>query len=269
MAATLSQSRAIAGALSPMPIARILRAYCLEAKFETLQALRTPAFVIPFTLLPVGFYLLIGVLLVPEASGELGPGIVNYIFSGMAVYSVCGPGIFGGCLYLPLEREGGVLKFKRAVPMPPAANLVGKAVMTMLFSAVALTLVFAVALVVGRITLSGVQLAIIWAVMVAGVVPFFAIGLFIGAYTSGNAAPAITNLVFIPMLMLSGLFMPLPEFMKPWIPIWPSFHLDQVALGLAGVDEFVFFPTHWSAGMLVGVTVLFGGLAIRRIARAG
>ena len=32
-----------------------------------------------------------------------------------------------------------------------------------------------------------------------GALPFAAIGLFIGAYTSANVPPAITNVVFLPM----------------------------------------------------------------------
>jgi ABC-2 type transport system permease protein len=42
-----------------------------------------------------------------------------------------------------------------------------------------------------------------------------------------------------------------------------------VALGCAGVSEFSFMPPAISAAVLVGVTVIFGGLAIRRLARLG
>jgi hypothetical protein len=45
--------------------------------------------------------------------------------------------------------------------------------------------------------------------------------------------------------------------------------LNQLALGLAGVDKFSFFPPELAAGVLVGVTVLFGGVAIHRLARVG
>jgi ABC-2 type transport system permease protein len=51
--------------------------------------------------------------------------------------------------------------------------------------------------------------------------------------------------------------------------IWPAFHLNQVALGWAGVSEFSFLAPGISAAVLTGVTVIFGGLAIRRLARKG
>ena len=46
-----------------MPIARILRAYAKEVKYESLRMLRSPAFAIPFLLLPVPVYLFFGVML--------------------------------------------------------------------------------------------------------------------------------------------------------------------------------------------------------------
>ena len=51
--------------------------------------------------------------------------------------------------------------------------------------------------------------------------------------------------------------------------IWPAFHLNQVALAVAGVDGFRFFDPKMAVAVLLGFTVLFGGLAIRRLARVG
>jgi ABC-2 type transport system permease protein len=105
--------------------------------------------------------------------------------------------------------------------------------------------------------------------MIAGAIPFCAMGLFIGARASATAAPAFINLIFLPMLWLSGLFFPLPGVLERLVVIWPAFHLNQVALGLAGVSEFSFVPPQLSAAVLLGLTVLSGGLAIRRLARKG
>jgi ABC-2 type transport system permease protein len=253
-----------------LPIGRLLRAYLMEAKYETINALRTPAFAIPFIAIPVAIYLLFGILMGAggESDSEWGPGIVNYLFAGVCVLAVMMPGIFSG-VGLAIEREGGLLKLKRALPLPPGANLVAKVLMSMSVAAIGLTLVVITALIAGKITLSLVQVLIMWAVLVVGVIPFCAMGLFIGALASGSAAPAYGNLVFLPMMWLSGLFIPLPDFMERWMVIWPAFHLNQLALGLAGVEQFSFVSPAIAGGVLVGVTVLFGGLAIRRLARVG
>ena len=64
------------------------------------------------------------------------------------------------------------------------------------------------ALLVGKVTLSLPQLLALSGVMVLGTLPICALGLFVGAHTSGSASPAFANLVFLPMLWLSGLFIP-------------------------------------------------------------
>jgi ABC-2 type transport system permease protein len=78
----------------------------------------------------------------------------------------------------------------------------------------------------------------------------------------------VANLVFLPMLWLSGLFIPLPGFLEPWVVVWPAFHLNQLSVAAAGLDNFRSSAGH-RGGRPAGVTVLFGGLAIRRLAERG
>lgn len=251
-----------------MPIGRVLGAYASEMKYESLRMLRTPGFSIPFLVLPVPIYLFFGVVLAGSAIAE-NPALANYLFSGWLVYAAMGPGLFGVGCALAMERDAGLLKLKRALPAPGGCYLAAKMGMAMVLSTAAIASIVVAALLVGKISLSPAQLLIMTTVMIAGTVPLSAIGLFIGAHTSGSAAPAITNVVFMPMLWLSGLFFPLPTFLEPWVVIWPAFHLNQVALGGAGIAEFSFLAPQISAAALAGITVLFGGAAIRRLARKG
>ena len=255
---------------SPLPLGRLLRAYLLEAKMETTAALRTPGFALPFIAVPVAIYLFFGVVINGNVgdSSEYGPAVVDYLFSGFCVFAVMMPGIFSGVI-LATDREGNVLRLKRALPLPPGATIVAKVLMSMGIAAIALTLVVAAALYVGKLTMSIEQVATIWVVLVVGTIPFAAIGLLIGALVSSSAAPAWGNMIFLPMMWLSGLFIPLPAFLRSWVVIWPAFHLNQLALGLAGVKQFIFIPTGLAAAVLLGVTVLCLGLAIRRLARVG
>ena len=251
-----------------MPVARTLRAYASEVKYECLRMLRAPAFGVPFLLLPAPVYLFFGVLLAAPAVAK-NPGIANYLFSGFSVFAVMGPALFGASCALALEREAGLLKLKRALPAPAGAYLIAKLMVGVVFAAVAMVTLLIAALAAGKITLTASQLLIVTVVMTVGAIPFGAIGLFIGAYASGSAAPAFANLVFLPMLWLSGLFIPLPKSLERLAVIWPAFHLNQVALGAAGLAEFSFLSPAIAAAVLAGVTVVFGGLAIRRLARHG
>ena len=254
--------------VNPMPMRRILGVYLNQVKYESLRMLRSPGFSIPFLVLPVPVYLFFGVMLAAPAVAK-NPAVANYLFSGFSVFAVMGPALFGvGCV-LAIEREAGFLKLKRALPAPGGAHLVAKGAMSMVFAAAAVLTLLVAGSAAGAISLSASQLLVITVVMIAGALPFAAIGLFIGAHVPANVAPAIANLVFLPMLWLSGLFIPLPKFLERWAVIWPAFHLNQAALGWAGVSEFSFLAPGISAAVLTGVTVIFGGLAIRRLARKG
>ncbi len=46
--------------------------------------------------------------------------------SGFTMFSIIGPGMFGIGIGFAMERQSGFVTLKRALPMPPAANLVGK-----------------------------------------------------------------------------------------------------------------------------------------------
>lgn len=251
-----------------MPTRRLIGAYLNEMKFEFLGAMRTIAFAVPFLLLPVLIYLLFGVGMAADAVAK-NPNVANYLFCGFSVFAVTGPAIFGVGCGLAMERDAGLMKLKRALPLPAGSYLLAKMAMALMFAALTFASLLIAALLVGKLTLSASRLAAIAGVMIVGALPFCAIGLFIGAYVSGSAAPAISNLVYLPMMWLGGLFVPLPKFLQAQAVVWPSFHLNQIATGVAGLTEFHFVPTVLSLGVLVGVTVLFGGLAIRRLARKG
>ena len=225
---------------TPMPLGRMLRAYLAEASYESLRMLRSPGFSVPFLALPVPIYLFFGVLLAAPAIASK-PGIANYLFSRILGVRGHGPALFGVGCALAIERDAGLLKLKRAHAgaggrLPGREDADGDGLRRRGDEHRSSPPRSSAA----RSRLSGLQLAIITLVMVVGALPFCAIGLFIGAYASASAAPAIANLIFLPMLWLSGLFIPLPKFLEPWVVIWPAFHLNQVALGAAGISEFRF-----------------------------
>jgi ABC-2 type transport system permease protein len=253
---------------APMPILRILRAYAAEMRFETVRMLRSPGFAIPFLLLPVPIYLFFGVVL-PGPAIASKPGLANYLFSGWMAYAVMGPALFGVGCTLAVERDAGFLKLKRALPAPGGAHIVAKMAVAMAAAALAIVPLAITTRFAGGVTLSAAQILAMATVLVVGTLPFSAIGLFVGAHVSGSTAPAIINLVFLPMLWLSGMFFPLPKFLESWVVVWPAFHLNQISIAAGGIAEYRFMSPVVCAAVLTGLTVLFGGLAIRRLARKG
>jgi ABC-2 type transport system permease protein len=264
---------------TPMSSGRLRRAYVTETKYECLRALRAPAFAIPFLLLPLVLYVLFGVLLAGSMShGD--PNIARIMFVNWAVFGVMGPGMFGFGMFVATERGQGLLRLKRALPMPPAAYLLSKLIMAMLFAAIVMVTLVLAAVGFGHPGLSAGQYAGISLLDILGSLPFCAVGLFIGTRASAKSAPAFANLAYLPFMHLGGLFYPLPRSVQPLEFISPAFYLDKLALRLAGapsLDQLAMGATgpssHSTAmvqiAVLAAMTLLLTGLSIRRLARVG
>lgn len=257
-----------------MGTTRLIRAYLMEAKLEFTRMARAPIFVVPFLLLPVLLYALFGIAMgTPESGAHLSAAaaanVTNFMFAGFATFAVLGPALFGVGCPIALERDQGLLSLKRALPAPPGAYLVGKVLMQLAFAALAAGLLAAAALLGGKLALSAGQVWTLIGVLVAGTIPFCAIGLFVGTHVSGAAAPGITNLLYFPMLYLSGLFFPLPKVLARWAPIWPTFHLNRLALAASGATHLAPADRWMSIAILLAITGLFGAIALRKLARRG
>ncbi len=248
-----------------MPHRRVIGAYLEEARSECLRYMRAPGFMLPIMLFPAMFYLLFGVLMAKSNGADA----ARYLLASYGVFGVMSPGLFGFGVSLALERDGGLLTFKRALPMPPGAYLLGKMLMAMAAAAVVIVLLLAMALSVGQVTLSVAQTAALLLTGVLGVLPFCALGMFVGTLIKGQGAPGMLQLIYLPMSFMSGLWFPLPmlpSFLQRIAPVWPSYHLDRLALASVGMREGPLLP---HVLVLIGFAVIFLLLAARRLRRHG
>jgi ABC-2 type transport system permease protein len=246
-----------------MPAGRILRAYLAEAKYESLRMLRTPGFALPLLALPVLLYLLLGALFAGALRAD--PQGPPFLFVAMAVFGGMGPGIFGFGAVLAVERAQGLLRLKRALPMPPAAYLTAKLFMALLFNAIIMATVAVAGIALGQVRPGAA--AAVAAVNVLAALPFCAVGLAIGVLARGQAGAGFSNLVYQVMMWLSGLFFPLPGFLRAVAPVWPAYHVQQLSFAALGG------PSRWPVAahvaVLAGVTLLLIAFAVRRLARVG
>ena len=246
------------------PAGRALRAYFVETKYEFVRMLRVPAFSIPFLGIPVLLLLLFGVLLFGSAVRN-DPAAGKFIFTMFAVLGMMGPAMFGFGMGVAVERDQGLLKLKRALPMPPAAYLLAKMFMSMLFGVIIMATMVAASLTLMHLNLGLGQVLKVVLVCILGTLPFSAIGLFLGVWTTARSSPAFVNLAYQLMMHLSGLFYPLPQFMQTIQPIWPTYHLQQLVMNILGAPSRGSTIGHVAA--LCGVTVVLTLLALRRFKR--
>jgi len=240
------------------------RSYLLEARCEFLRLLRTPSYALPTLLFPALFYLLFGVVL-NHGKGDA----ARYLLATYGSFGVMGVGLFAFGVTVAIERDKGLLVYKRALPMPPGAYLFAKAAMAMLFAALVALLLSLLAATAGGVSLSPAQWALLWLVDVFGVLPFAALGLVIGTFVGGQGAPAAVNLLYLPMSFLSGLWLPL-KLLPGWIagiaPALPAYHHAQVALHVIDMDDGSALVGH--VAVLLGFSAVCFFVARRRLAAA-
>jgi ABC-2 type transport system permease protein len=240
-----------------------LPAYALEAKYEFLRVLRTPAFAVPTLLFPPMFYLLFGLIL-----NHGNAGAAQYLFATYSTFGVMAPGLFGFGVGVAIERERGWLALKRVAPMPPGAYLLAKMAMAMIFALIIYCVLALMAATIGGLRFDTAQWLLLALITVLGVLPFCALGLVIGSRVNASAAPAVVNFIYLPMAFLSGLWMPLkmlPAILGQIAPLWPPYHLSQLALATIGDGDGSALLPHALA--LIVFTIVCFAIARRALAR--
>lgn len=240
-----------------------LRLFGLEAWYELLRVARTPAFAIPTLAFPVMFYVMFAIVM-PGQWGAFQK--TTYLFATYAAFGVMGPALFGFGVGLALEREQGWLELKRVSPMPVGAYFAAKIGMSLAFAFAVVLLLTIAAVGFGGVRVDPRTWVALVAVLMLGTLPFCALGLWIGTLVKGQAAVAVVNLIYLPMTLLSGLWIPLfamPAILQKTAAVWPAWHLGQLALGVVGQVPDVRYAMH--AGALLGMTGLFLGLAAMRL----
>lgn len=241
------------------------RSYLAEVRGEALKTWRTPAFVLPTLLFPLVFYVLFALLL-PGRWGELDKPL--YLLATYGVFGVMGPALFGFGVGVALERQNGWLALKQVSPMPPGAYLFAKLCMSLGFGLLVVLLLSAAAAVGGAFNVDPWRWLLLLGVLVVGSLPFCALGLWIGSWARGDGAAAVVNLLFLPMAVLSGLWIPLqvfPSWLQESAVIWPAWHLAQIALAVVGQAQDV--AIGWHAAVLGLSSIGFLALAARRLQR--
>ncbi|HYH09687.1 MAG TPA: ABC transporter permease [Thermoanaerobaculia bacterium] len=238
-----------------------MRTYLLETKYEFLKALRMPQYSLPTMLFPVVFYVFFGVIFGGAKSAK-DVTVAQYMLATYGAFGVIGASLFGFGVSVAIERGQGWLEVKRTTPMPIAAYFVAKLAMAMAFSAIIVLLLFTVGTMFGDVTLTIVQGAVLFATLVAGSITFCALGLALGFLLGPNSAVPIVNLIYLPMSVLSGLWVPIWLMPKPLqeLAYWlPAYHFSQLALHVTGGSRGESIAMHVLA--MLGTAIVFAAIA--------
>lgn len=239
-----------------------LNVFALEANYEILKYARLRGFSISVLFFPMMFYVLFGIVL-PSGSPWSRSQTASYLLATMACYGVMGVAMFSFAVGLAMERGQGWLQVKRASPMPLPAYFVAKMVNAMVFSVAIALLLLAVGVAFGGVRMPLLMALKLISVLVLGSIPFSAMGLAVGYFAKPNAAPAVVNLIYLPMSFCSGLWIPifvLPKVLQNVAQVLPPYHVAQLALNAIHMGPYP-NPIGIHVEAIIGSTLLFLGLA--------
>lgn len=235
--------------------------YLKEAKYEFLKYLRLRMYTASVLSFPIMFYVLFGLVLnAHESIG--GTRVSTYLIPSYGTFGVIAASLFATAAGLAADRGLGWLQVKRASPMPPFAYFTAKLFTSMAFSAIVVLALFTLGIAFGGVRMATGQFIKLFATLVAGSVPFSAMGMALGYFTGPNSAPPTINLIYLPMSFCSGLWVPfmfLPKVVKTIALALPPYHLSQLALGIVGAGTHESTIGHWE--VLAAFTMICLGIA--------
>lgn len=239
----------------------MLSIYLKEARYEFVKYLRMPMYTVSTLCFPLMFYVFFGLTMGQKSSGTL-PPMVRYLLATYGTFGVIGISLFGFGVGVAVERGLGWLQVKRASPMPQGAYLFAKIATCIAFSIMLVICLFTLGAVFGGVRMEASRWLLLAGTLIAGSIPFCAMGLALGYHARPNSAPGVCNSLYLPLAFCSGLWIPLPalpKLLQSFAPALPPYHLSQLALAALGAPAQGDPLRHIQA--LLGFTLLFCGIA--------
>jgi ABC-2 type transport system permease protein len=147
------------------------------------------------------------------------------------------------------DREQPWNTYVRTLPAGPFPRFAGRILTTMATMLVATIPVLLIATFFTAATITLPKLLIGLVALLGGAVPFMLLGLFLGYLLASKAAIGVSQVLFFPMAILGGLFLPpqmMPDFVQAVSPFVPS----------RGAGELIWAVTTGSAPNTVAVIML-------------
>ena len=188
------------------------------------------------------------------------PEGVSYLLPGLLTISVMAGSLMGVAFRMIVAREAGVLRRLRVTPVTALAIVVAYGLVALALLVVTFLLQIGVAKAVWRVPIAGPATSLA-TVALAGFFAFVPLGLFVGsAARDMRTAPPLANLIFFPMMFLSGSAVPY-AILPPWLQavgrFLPATYLVEALQGVIVRND----PLARLSGP-VGVLVLTGAVGV-------
>jgi ABC-2 type transport system permease protein len=184
-----------------------------EMKYTQKVFWRNPASVFFTALLPIIFLLIFATIFGNDRIEELG-GLrtTTYYIPAIVTLAVISATMVSLATNLTIARENGQLKRGRGTPLPPWVFIGGRIGNAVVVSVLLLVVVTLIGKVVYDAPIPWDRLPALGVTLVIGAASFCCLGIAMTAIIpSRDAAPAVTNVITLPLYFISGIFIPESE----------------------------------------------------------
>lgn len=194
-----------------------------QCKLEVIRMCRNPYYIFWVLLMPMMFYIIYTKILNTEIPGKA-LWDKQFLMS-VAIFSVMGSAIMTFGLRLVQERSQGWTVFMRTVPVSNLNYFSSKMAGQTLVHLGSIAMIFTAGKFLNGISMSYAEWLMCSVWLMAGSLPFLAIGVLIGLMKKVDTASGLANLVFIVLAVTGGITMPLDAFPAPirflssWLPV--------------------------------------------------
>ncbi|KRE58582.1 ABC transporter permease [Phycicoccus sp. Soil748] len=247
---------------------RFLRECFIVFRRQLRMNLRNPAWVIIGMLQPVLYLLLFGPLLKPLITQFGATNAYTFFVPGMLVQLGMFGAFFAGFSLIGEWREG-VIEAERVTPASRTALLVGRLVRDVLQLFVQALILVGLGYLMGmRGSAAGIVFGVLLTLLVGGACAAASNALALTTKSEDVMAPVI-NMVMMPVLLLSGILLPMtigPKWLlnvSDWMPF--RWVVDAVRTAFSG--DFATSPMVWGsvwAGVLFVLAVAWGTATFRK-----
>ena len=197
-------------------------------KIQLQRLLRNPGFWAPTILFPAMFYSFFGASMSPA-------GLFSKMsIASFAVYAVVGIAFYQFGTGIAQDRENQFDAWMRTLPASTLPNTLAQLLVATMFGILAVMLVFIASHLFGKTQLNLDESIRLLGVCALISLPAALLGIALGYAASAKAAPALANLIYLPLAFLGGLWLPpiaMPEITKAISPWTPTRQMAEFAWG--------------------------------------
>jgi len=206
------------------------------------------------------FTTLLGNNEVPVGGREV--SVATYYVAAMATFSIISACFTNIAMSVSFQRDDGILKRTRGTPLPGWSYLTGRVLHASLIAVLLVVICAAFgSLVYGADIPTGATLARFLVTLLVGAASFAALGLAVTCIVpNADSSPAIVNGMILPILFLSGIFIPIGDETPAWVrfigDVFPVAHFAD-----AMQSSFLGVPFRWSDVLVIAAWGV-GGLIV-------